>query len=209
MNGDVIADHVVILEMAPRPRRRRRAFALLGVIGLISISAATGAQSMAYFTSQATVSANAFTAGTVVLGTNPTTALITYSGIAPGDTVTAPLTVSNSGTLDLRYAVSSSATDADSKHLAAALTLVVKSGVTTCSNGGFGASGTTVYSGTLGSLVIGSATTGADTGDRNLAAGASEILCFQASLASSTGNSYQGSTTTATFTFDGEQTRNN
>jgi len=46
-------------------------------------------------------------------------------------------------------------------------------------------------------------------GDRTLAASASEILCFNVSLPSGTGNAYQGLTSTATFAFQAEQTTNN
>ena len=72
--------------------------------------------------------------------------------------------------------------------------------------------GTQLYSGDLDSTagkLVGDNTQGAQAGDRALAASGSETLCFRASLASSTGNAYQGATTTATFTFDSEQTANN
>ena len=36
-----------------------------------------------------------------------------------------------------------------------------------------------------------------------------EILCFRASLPLTTGTAYQSASTTATFTFDAEQTANN
>ena len=52
-------------------------------------------------------------------------------------------------------------------------------------------------------------TVGAQAGDRTLAGAASEVLCFQAALPSATTSTYQGATTTATFTFSAEQTQNN
>jgi hypothetical protein len=61
----------------------------------------------------------------------------------------------------------------------------------------------------LGTKVIGDSAAGQQTGDRTLAAGGSEVLCLQVSLPSATGNTYQAKTTTATFTFDAEQTTNN
>lgn len=165
----------------------------------------------ALFTDSASVGSNAFTTGTVDISTSPASALVTYSGMAPGDQVTAPITVTNAGSLQLRYAVTSTTTE---NTLAAQLDLTIKSGVTTCTNAGFGTDGTVVYAtGDLGSTtgvnVIGNPAQGADTGDRTLAASASEVLCFNVSLPSSTGNSFQGLTTTATFTFDAEQTTNN
>jgi Camelysin metallo-endopeptidase len=196
--------------------RLRRRLALLAIVGLAILSLSTGASSLANFTASQSVDANTFTAGTVVLGLSPTTALITYANMAPGDVVTAPLTVTNSGTLDLRYSATSSATNADSKGLAAALVLTVKTGVTTCTTAQFSATGVVQYTGILGSVpptaatkLFGDNTPGADAGDRTLVAAANEPLCFQASLPSSAGNTMQGSTTTATFTFDAEQTKNN
>ena len=167
--------------------------------------------SNAVFTSTASNDANTFTTGTVVISTSPATAFITYSGMAPGDKVTSALTVSNAGTLQLRYAVTSTTTE---NTLAAQLDLTIKSDVTTCTNGGFDTDGTVLYGpadlgSTTGIDVIGDPTQGADTDDRTLNASASEVLCFQASLPLATGDSFQGLTSTATFAFQAEQTANN
>ncbi|MEE8385026.1 MAG: TasA family protein, partial [Dehalococcoidia bacterium] len=67
---------------------------------------------LALFTDTASVPANAFTTGTVAISTNPATALVTFSDMAPGDEVTNPITVTNdSTTLELRYAVTSTTTE--------------------------------------------------------------------------------------------------
>jgi hypothetical protein len=42
-----------------------------------------------------------------------------------------------------------------------------------------------------------------------LAAGASEVLCFRVSLPLSTGDTFQGANSDATFSFAAEQTANN
>jgi spore coat-associated protein N len=184
--------------------------ALLG-IGLLGLIATTS--SLGVFTDSATVGSNSFTTGTVDISTSPTSALVTYSGMAPGDQVTNPLVVTNAGSLQLRYAISSSATNADGKGLKDQLTLTIKTiDVTTpgvpCDN----FDGTQLYSadldGTTGALV-GSNAQGAQAGDRTLNASASETLCFRVQLPSSTGNGFQNATTTGTFTFDAEQTANN
>ena len=197
-----------------RTRRTRLALAIsVGILAAVSVGA--GVTSLALFTDQKTVSANAFTTGTITLGTNPSTALVTFANMAPGDVVTAPMTVSNTGSLALRYAVSSSTTNTDAKGLAATLNMAVKSGVTTCTTAGFATDGTSVYTGILGAVgpavtkVIGDNTSGQQTGDRTLAAAGNEILCFQVTLPLATGNALQAATTTATFTFDAEQTKNN
>jgi len=178
---------------------------LAGLVAVLSLSV------LALFTDTASVPANTFTTGTVDISTSPTSALVTYSGMAPGDQVVNPITVSNAGTLQLRYAVTSTTTE---NTLAAQLDLTIKSGVTTCTTGGFDTDGTVVYAAadlgsTTGVNVIGDPTQGAQAGDRTLAASGSEVLCFKVSLPSSTGNTFQGLTTTATFAFQAEQTKNN
>jgi spore coat-associated protein N len=166
---------------------------------------------LAVFTSTASVGSNAFTTGTVTITTSPTTALVTLSAMAPGDQVTNPITVTNSGSLALRYAITSTTTE---NVLAGQLSLEIKSGVTTCTNAGFGSTGTILYGPALlgtttGTNVVGNPTQGAQAGDRTLAAAGNEILCFNVSLPLASGNTYQNLTTTATFAFQGEQTTNN
>jgi hypothetical protein len=184
----------------------RKSLVLLIIAGLLATFALTG---MALFTSTATVANNTFTTGTLVLTATPSTAAITYSNMAPGDQVTAPIVLTNGGTLDLRYAMTSSSTNADGKGLMNQLQLQIKSGVTTCTNAGFGASGTQVYSGTLAAAAFGNPAQGQQPGDRTLAAGTNESLCFNASLPLTTDNTFQNATTTATFTFSAEQVANN
>lgn len=182
------------------------AMGLLAVVGAILNSGG-----LAVFTDTASVPANTFTTGTVDISTSPATALVTFSAMAPGDQVTNPLTVTNAGTLALRYAVTSTTTE---NTLAAELDLTIKSGVTTCTNAGFAGSGTVVYAtGDLGNTtavnVIGNPAQGSQTGDRTLAAAGSEALCFNVSLPLAATNAAQGLTTTATFAFVAEQTANN
>lgn len=184
---------------------------LFTLIAIGLLSAVSGLGGLAVFTDQETVDSNTFTTGSVDISTNPTSALVSFSDMAPGDEVTAPLTVSNDGSLELRYAVTSTTTE---DTLAAQLDLTIKSGVTTCTSAGFDTDGTVLYGpADLGSTsdinVIGDPTTGADTGDRVLAASANEVLCFNVELPLATDDTYQGLTTTATFTFDAEQTTNN
>ncbi len=190
-------------EHRAEPRRRR----LLGlaVIGLAATSLGAGAMSLALFTDTAAVTGNAFTAGTIDISTTPTSALLTLDPIMPGDTVNGSLVVSNAGTADLRYAMTSSSTDADNLHLAAQMTLEVRTLGASCA----AFDGTVVYSGTLASAAFGDVTAGAQSGDRGLLAATSETLCFRAALDIATGNSFQGAVTATTFTFSAEQTKNN
>lgn len=165
--------------------------------------------SLALFTDSATVTNNTFTAGSVDINATPASAVVSATAMAPGDQVTAPLTVSNDGTLQLRYAVESTTTE---DTLAAALVMTIKTGVTTCNNASWTASGTTIYSGRLGSTttdaIIGSDAQGAQAGDRVLNASASEVLCINVTLPSSA-TTGEGLSTTATLDFLAEQTANN
>ncbi len=184
---------------------RRKLFVLLLVVGVLA--GAPWAITQAVFTDSQAVTGNTFSTGSVDISTSPTSALVTFSAMAPGDTVTAPLTVSNAGTLQLRYAMSTAISG--STTLSDGLELQVKSGVTTCTTAGFGTDGTSLYNSTLTSGAIGSSAQGSQSGDRTLNASASEVLCFQVRLPSSAGNSLQGLSSTATFTFAAEQTANN
>ncbi|MBI4317935.1 MAG: hypothetical protein HY675_05550 [Chloroflexi bacterium] len=180
---------------------------LLLVAVSTGITTATGAM----FTDSQAVASNTFSTGTVDVSTSPTSALVTFAGMAPGDKKTAAVTVSNSGSLAMRYALRSTTTE-DS--LATALSMTVKTGVTSCTDGGFGTDGTVIYGpDKLGAVasrnIIGDPTEGAQSGDRSLNASASEALCFQVTLPITTGNSIQGLNTTATLDFSAEQTTNN
>lgn len=188
---------------APRRRRSR----LLGLLALGLAGAGLGGSvlSLALFTDTQSVSANAFSSGTIDLGASPSSALLSFSDMLPGDSVDGTLAVSNDGTGALRYAMTSSATNGDAKGLRDVVTLSVKDEGSGCA----AFDGTTLYSGALNGASFGDATAGDDTGDRTLAALAGETLCFRASLPIGTGNAYQGAATTATFTFEAEQTANN
>jgi predicted ribosomally synthesized peptide with SipW-like signal peptide len=192
-------------------KRRRILLTLAGALTIASI--AGGATSLALFTSTTTVNSNTFSTGTVVITTDHTaSAIVSFSAMAPGDVVTAPLLVSNTGSLALRYAISSVATNVDTKALKDQLVLTVKTGVSACNNIDWVTDGTSIYTGDLDSSagkLVGDATSGADSGDRALAAAASETLCFHVGLPLATGDAFQGAATTATFTFAAEQTKNN
>jgi hypothetical protein len=193
--------------------------AVLGITALTAGSITLGTMfTGALFTDQETDDST-FTTGTIVLDATKIAALdLTSSAMMPGDTKTSSVAVENDGTAQLRYAVSQTSTNADSKALRDLLMLVIKTEDTGA--GAFGTdgnycddgNGTTVRSsaalGASGSLV-GNPAQGSHAGDRTLNAGASEVLCFYVSLDISAPNSSQGATTTTTFTFDAEQTANN
>jgi spore coat-associated protein N len=193
-------------------RRRRRLLAFLLFSILLVPSIGTTVLTIALFTDQES-SASTFTTGTIVLDDVKIDALVlTTSALMPGDSVTDDVVVENDGTAELRYAMTTSSTNADGKALRDALTLTVRT--IDATNPGTPCDdfdGTQLYSGAIGASTasFGDPAAGADTGDRVLAAGANETLCFRVSLPSSTGNGAQGATTTTTFTFDAEQTSSN
>jgi hypothetical protein len=192
----LLTDH----QIERRRKRRRGIVALLGAISILTVGA--GSISLAQFTDTDS-STWAFAIGTIDINSNPAV-LTAVNNMMPGGQSTQALTISNDGTADLRYAMSVAATNA----LGSALQLTVK---TEDVGGGCAAfSGTTVLAATtLNGAGWGSATQGAQAGDRNLAAGAAEALCFRVSLPLTSGNTLQGASSAATFTFDAEQTANN
>jgi Camelysin metallo-endopeptidase len=176
-------------------RRSLRLLILAGILAAVSLTIAT-----ALFTSVATIPNNAFTTGTLEISAAPASALVTYTNMAPGDQVTQPLTITNAGSLPLAYAMTTTVTADDGKGLANQLTLMVKSDVADCSNAGWSVSGYALYSGALASAYVGDPVSGA--GDRQLAAGESEVLCFHATLPLTTTNTYQQASTTVAFVFN-------
>jgi len=180
-------------------RRRRLTPPLLLALLLIGslISVGAGLSSLAIWTDTDT-STGSFTAGTVDLAVSPATVL-TVTGLAPGQSGSAALTVTNSGTLAVRYAMTSASTNADAKNLRDQLALTVSTGACPGTTALFGPAA-------IAGAAFGDPTQGSHTGDRTLAAAAAETLCFAWSLPGSTGDSFQGSATTTTFTFAAEQT---
>ncbi len=139
------------------------------------------------------------------------TRVIDFSSMAPGDTITRSMPVSNQGSIALRYAMTSATTE---DTLAAQLDMTIKIGVINCTNAGFAGDGTVLYGpadlgSTQGIKLVGNPAFGEDLGDRLLTLGANEELCIQVLLPLSTGNAYQGLSTTATFDFIAEQIVNN
>jgi spore coat-associated protein N len=196
---------------SPPASRRGAPTKILSTVAVLAFAAALFMfASLALFTDQESSTGNAFSTGSIDIAVTPATAVVTMPAMVPGDQVTRPLDVANNGTLELRYSAASTTTE---NVLAAELVLTIKSGVTSCTDAGWAATGTVLYSGVLGSsattALFGSNVAGAQAGDRVLAAGGSEVLCFNVTLPLSAPNTVQGLTTTATFVFDAEQTVNN
>lgn len=166
----------------------------------------------ASFTSAAQSTGNQFTAGTLTLGAGITTGTLTVSNLVPGDSFTARLSVQNSGSLTLRYAMTTSISGSSS--LGSALQLAIRTDADkdgSCSTSSAGDE--TLYStAALSSAAFGDPSQGAQTGDRELTPSgstSSEDLCFTVQLPSNTSTTLAGTNVTATFTFSAEQVAGN
>jgi spore coat-associated protein N len=190
---------------------------LLGILLLAAVSVMVVSFSNALFTDSDPVGSNTFNTGTISLTTAPTSAIwASVTTGAPGDRATGFLTVTNGGSLALRYAISGGVTSAT---LAAAMNLrIALRGGASCDFPYHNTDGTNaaltddtqLFSGTLNTAVlVGSNAQGNQAGDRTLAAAASEVLCFGVVLPTTAANTLQGLNNTTTFTFDSEQTANN
>jgi predicted ribosomally synthesized peptide with SipW-like signal peptide len=194
-----------------RRSRRRRLVFILPVLAMVGVGA--GQLSLALFTDSETVDAT-FGTGSIDLDAAKIDALVlTSSAMMPGDSITDDVVVENDGTAQLRYAMTTTSTNADGLGLRDVLTLTVKTvdatlPATPCDD----FDGTTVLAATVlgaSGASFGDPTAGADSGDRTLNAASNETLCFRVTLPSGTGNAYQGAATTTTFTFAAEQTASN
>jgi hypothetical protein len=180
------------------------------ILCLMLVAASVATFTGATFTGTQWVRSNPINASSVDTSASPASAVVTFGEMAPGDKVTAPITVSNAGSLQLRHATS----ETTENTLAEQLDMTIKRGVTKCTNRGFAIDGTVLYGpndfGRTGGLnVFGDPTRGSQVGVRTLNANVSEVLCIQVSLPLATATSFQSLTTTATFDFVAEQTATN
>lgn len=181
-----------------RRKRRRGLVALLAGLALAGLG--SSALSLALFT-DSDASTWSFDTGTIDIESNPTV-VAAVSAMMPGDAATRSLTIQNAGSAQLRYAMTATADNA----LGDALTVEVRAQGTSCA----AFDGAVVLApATLDAAGFGSAATGAQAGDRVLAAGASEVLCFRVALPLAASDALQGAASDATFTFAAEQTANN
>jgi predicted ribosomally synthesized peptide with SipW-like signal peptide len=182
------------------------------IIAVLAALIAAGA--MAVFTDQQTNPDNVFTTGTVILGIDPATAMFTVSNMAPGDVEYGGLEVNNDGSLELRYAMTTTADDTSTldEQLDLTIDVVTSPGVDAIwytDDDVVGEANIYGPDGVLSAAFFGDPAQGEQAGDRTLASLTSERLRFKATLPLDTDNSYQGTTCTVAFVFDAEQTANN
>jgi hypothetical protein len=196
-------DQVLVSRAVERRRKRRRGLiVLLAALAIGSLGA--GAMSLAIFTdSDATTWS--FTTGSIDISVAPKPVTAAVTGMMPGDAVTAPLTVTNAGSADLRYAMTTVATNP----LGQQLDLEVRTEDVDGACDDFDGASVVAAGTQLDGAAIGDPAPQVQSNERTLAAGNAEVLCFRVSLPLSTGIGFMGATSTATFTFDAEQTANN
>jgi predicted ribosomally synthesized peptide with SipW-like signal peptide len=190
----------------------RKILTSLMIIAVLAALITAGA--MAVFTDQQTNPDNVFTTGTVILGIDPATAMFTVSNMAPGDVEYGGLEVTNNGSLELRYAMNTTADDTSTldEQLDLTIDVVTDPGVDTIwytDDDVVGEANIYGPDGVLSSAFFGDPAQGDQAGDRTLASLASERLRFTATLPLSTDNTYQGTNCTVAFVFDAEQTSSN
>ena len=168
--------------------------AILLIVGLCSIG------TWAYFLDTESSTGNTLAAGTLDLSwTNESGVPLPFDvdSMAPGDTVEARISVRNTGSLGLRYTMTTDV--ASGQTLADQLQ---------CRLYDY-ANGIDLYNGSLNGAYIGDSTQGQQTGDRIVAGGSVDYLAIEVTLPADTGNEYQGLTTDVNFDFIAEQTTNN
>lgn len=153
--------------------------------------------------------------GTVDVATAPLTLELNATALVPGDVVATPLEITNDGSLELRYSITSITTTTDDPSLAELLELEIRVGVSRCDATGADADGTLVagpvlLGGATGAPVLGAPATGQHPGDRVLGPGAFEVLCLRVELPSSvTEDEAAGMSLAVTLQIDAEQTAAN
>ncbi len=194
---------------------------LIGLMAIGGLAAVLGTASQAIWTDSDDVDTNSFDTGSVSLDTDKVGTIWTaVADGAPGAIATGELTVTNDGSMELRYAVTGG--NVGDAGLPAGVNLRIglegPDGDTDCEFPYHLQDGSDIaivddvqqFTGTLDTAALmGSTVPGDQAGDRTLAAAAAEKLCFSVVLPDDAANSLQSLFNVTTFTFDSEQTANN
>ncbi len=174
---------------------------ILGLtIACLLIIGLCGVGTWAYFLDTETSTDNTLAAGTLDLSwTNESGVPLPFNvdPIAPGETVEARVSINNTGSLQLRYAMT---TDVVS---GTALADQLQCRLYDYQNS------VDLYNGSLSGAYIGDPSKGQQPGDRSVGGGSADYLAIEITLPAGTGNEFQGLSTNVTFNFTAEQTANN
>lgn len=138
---------------------------------------------------------------------------LSFGSLTPGEAVRARRVLVNDASLPVRYSLASASTNDDGKAVREVLRVTIRTadlgsgGEGTCS----AFDGTTIYDGRLGADAagFGSPRMGDQPGDRFLAAGEHETLCFEMRMSLAAGNQHQGAVTRTGWTIATEQVAGN
>lgn len=192
------------LDLARRFRSTRARAALS--LGLVLGTAATG--TFAFWTDSATVSGTTIQTGSIDLQVNNLTTndtgytQLNLTGMVPSNSVAGVITVKNAGSSPFTYSVDASASNADGKGLGAALVVKVTAAASATGSAPSRTCGGATLANTGASFA---ANLVSSANPRQLAAGASETLCIQATLPAGAASSLQNATTNVGFTFNASQ----
>jgi hypothetical protein len=175
-------------------RPRRTLAALATVLAAAGLTVASGAD----FTAQSANPSNTFSTGTLTMSNSAdNAAILSMSGMRPGDNQTGTVDIANTGDLSGGFTLSRSAvTDSDSTNkLSTKLNLVIDDCGTWSSSAPDCSTVTNVYNGTLAGMTASKA-----LGTFN--GGVKHRYRFKVTLDTSADNNYQGDNSSATFTWN-------
>jgi spore coat-associated protein N len=210
-----------MIDPAPAPvdaPRRWRLWTTVVIVGLAAIGA-TALTTSAIFTDDDEATASISTGNIDLVLGGPVPFTFTPQDLAPGSSTFVPMTVSNAGTLELRYSVSyfgTPGTGGGGGDLTDVLQLRLYA-VADCTLAGTNAAQTINNSGqpvsnwpTTALPLVGDPV-GPSADDRTLAGGtnATDTLCARVDFPLDAGNEYQDTSATLTLVFNAEQTLNN
>ena len=193
-----------------RSARRGSVQAAAVTVGVVASSLLTWGASSAAFNAATTNGTNTFGTGTVVLSSAPGSALFTVTGLKPGATGSACITVSYAGSLAATvrlYGTAPSATNALDNYLTVQIDETTGPGgtITGPSCTGLGAT-TNLFSSTLNSFAISKTSHATGISSWAPSSPATKDYRFTYTLSASTPSSAQSSTAAIAFTWEAANT---
>lgn len=177
--------------LAAHPRRTLAALAV--VLAAVGITVGSGAS----FSASAANPGNVFTTGTLLISNSPSTALLNVTAMKPGDSSSATVDITNTGSLAGDFALKTANATGHTALLGQIDVMVLDCGAWTTTAPGCTTGTTSVYSGKVSGL------TNSSLG--NYAGGVKHRYKFTATLPASTDDTYQGKTAQVDFTWSATQ----
>jgi hypothetical protein len=177
--------------LAAHPHRTLGALAV--VLAAVGITVGSGAN----FTASAANPGNAFSTGTLVIANSPSTALLSVTGMKPGDSPSSTVDITNTGSLAGDFVLKTANAGGYTALLGQLDLTVLDCGAWTSTAPDCSTGTTTVYNGKVSGL------TSSSLG--NYAGGVKHRYKFTASLPSSTDDTFQGKTAQVDFTWSATQ----